>query len=342
MRGPDRADGVQMHRRPAASKAPPPSAQPISDDDASFVARSVLLSVLVVCIGAVGQIVGALIGFGPGVSLLGGCVLGIGSGIFLAQRLVVAPALASDAKRRAMIARIERVTRADREELFDDLLICSSDKALGPLAHAVHDALVRAHRDRLEAAALRREMVHKVDRETTKRTATLTTAAERDELTGLLNRRGFDRRLADTIDDARETGVEVTLLAMDMDRFKRLNDNHGHEKGDEALRIAGDLISAHTRDGDLGARVGGDELFLVLRDADAAAATDVGERLISLFTNHPAGSDLDGLWPGLSIGIARLLGDGAADADQLKKLADNALYQSKNNGRGRVTLARAA
>lgn len=311
-------------------------------DQASLRARAVLLVVLIACAVGVGQIASGLAGLRPGAALLIGIVGASTLGVALINRLVVDRAEATDRKRRAMIERIERVARTDREERFDDLLECEKDAALGPLAHAVHDALTRAHKDRLEAAALRREMTHKVDRETSRRTATLTHAAERDELTGLLNRRGFERRLGEIIEDCRGTNEELVLLAIDMDHFKQLNDTCGHEKGDEALRIAGDLLRAHTRGDDFAARVGGDELFLVLRNVDGARARGVGERLIDLFVKHPAGNGLPCRWPGMSIGVAKLLGDRAEDADDLKRLADEALYASKRAGRGRITFARAA
>jgi diguanylate cyclase (GGDEF)-like protein len=311
-------------------------------DEASLRARAVLLVVLIACAVGVGQIVSGLAGLTPGVSLLVGIVSGSVLGAVLVNRLVIERAEASDRKRKAIIARIARVARTDREELFDDLLICEQDAALGPLAKAVHDALTRAHKDRLEAAALRREMAHKVNRETSKRTATLTNEAERDELTGLYNRRGFDKRLNEVIERCRTQQEELVLLAIDMDNFKMLNDTCGHEKGDEALRIAGDLLRAHTRGDDFAARVGGDELFLALGNVDKARALGVGERLIDLFIKHPAGNGLPCDWPGMSIGVARLIADGAQDADDLKRIADEALYESKRAGRGRVTFARAA
>lgn len=336
------ADGIPMPADDHAKRTRTSAAPPAQESEAGFRARAMLVCVIVVSVAAAGQIVGALVGFSPGAALLSGCLLGVGAGVLLAGPLVGNAAQGSDTKRRAMITRIQRVAQADREELLDDLLECEQDIALGPLAKAVHDALTRAHADRLEAAALRREMAHKVEREAKKRTVTLEHEAERDELTGLHNRRGFDRGLGEMIEEAKETGEEIVLLAIDMDRFKLLNDTCGHEKGDEALRIAGELIKAHTRDGDLGARVGGDELFIVMRGVDAPTALGVGERLIGLFSNHPAGNGLPCPWPGMSIGLSRLIADGAEDAEDLKRLADEALYESKRNGRGRITLARAA
>lgn len=294
------------------------------------------------CIGCVvtQAVLGLLFGVDPRVAMAAGAVVGFIAGACCLGPMVIAPITATDRRRREMIARIERIARTDREELFEDLLTCSSDPALGPLAQALHSALTRAHADRLEAAALRREMAHRVERETGKRTRSLEHAAERDELTGLTNRRGFDRRLEELIAHAKETSTELALVALDMDRFKNLNDTCGHEKGDEALIIAGELLMAHTREGDLAARIGGDELFLVLAGADAERCSHVCARISDLFARHPAGSGIP--WPGMSFGVSFWHADKAQDTAHLKRMADEALYASKANGRGTVTFARAA
>lgn len=308
---------------------------------AGFRARALLLCCLVVFASAAGEAIASWVGVSARYALLAGACAGVLLGVLCAGPMVASPATASDAKRRAIIDRIARLARTDRDAEFDELLSFERDAALGPLARAVHTALTSAHRDRLEAAALRREMAHKVEKESRRRTATLTHEAERDELTGLLNRRGFDRALGEMIERARDAHTEVTLLAIDMDRFKQLNDTCGHDAGDEALRLAGELIRAHTRDTDIGARVGGDELFVVLDHVEMRAALSVGERLIEHFTSHPAGRTME-VWPGMSIGVAGLLADNALDAAGLRRLADGALYASKHNGRGRITRAKAA
>ncbi|GAB4522303.1 MAG: hypothetical protein Tsb0013_25050 [Phycisphaerales bacterium] len=315
--------------------------QPEAERAAGFRARAMLLACIVVFVCVVGELLASLAGLPARVAMIVGTTAGVLGGLLGAGPLVAAPALASDARRRAMIDRIARVARTDRASTFDELLEVEDDPALGPLARALHEALTGAHRDRLEAAALRREMAHKVEKESRKRTATLTHEAERDELTGLLNRRGFERALRMMIERAHRAGTEVTLLAIDMDRFKQLNDTCGHDAGDEALRMAGELIGAHTRDTDISARVGGDEFFIAFDHVDTEAAITIGERLIDLFSNHPVGRSME-VWPGMSIGVARLRADGAKDANDLRRIADEALYRSKREGRGRVSRPRAA
>ena len=338
MPGVDPVDGRVMSDEPQ-SDAPVSAGD--SERAAGFRARAMLLCCLVVFTTIAGELVGSWWGMSERIALLAGACSGVLLGVFCSGPMVAAPAMASDAKRRAIIARITRLAKHDRDTTFDELLEFEHDAALGPLAEALHGALTSAHADRLEAAALRREMAHKVDKESRRRTARLTHEAERDELTGLLNRRGFERALGSMIERAIEGGTEVTLLAIDMDRFKQLNDTCGHDAGDEALRLAGELIGAHTRATDIGARVGGDELFVVFDHVSMEAALSIGERLIDHFTNHPTGRTME-VWPGMSIGVAGLRADRARDAEDLRRLADEALYQSKRDGRGRITRARAA
>ncbi|MEO1129401.1 MAG: GGDEF domain-containing protein [Planctomycetota bacterium] len=304
--------------------------------------RAVLMVIGVAGMTGLSVLTGAALGYELRSSVLFALPAGTAVGVLFAILLVVMPATRAAADRTRMIARIESVAQADREASFDVLLAIDEEHELAELARAMHAALSSAHRDRLEAARVRREMNALVEREARKRYAHLTTLSMTDELTGLANRRGFERGLRALFDRSVRRGTELALLAIDLDHFKQLNDTCGHEKGDEALAAAGDLLQAHLRDGDLAGRMGGDELFVALYDVDGERAQRVANRLIECFSEHPAGEGLPCPWPGMSIGVSMRKLDGAGSPAELRRFADRALYASKRGGRSRATLFRSA
>lgn len=151
--------------------------------------------------------------------------------------------------------------------------------------------------------------------------------AERDPLTGLLNRRGFAdfwQRCTEVDTDQKQ----VAVITLDFDNFKQLNDNFGHQAGDEALQALGAILQQHTRDYDFAARLGGDEFMLVLPGCQRLEAMDVASRIQQSYQASSFGDK-----HGISIGIA-VTEQGAND--DLLLLADKALYQAKNSGRGQI------
>ena len=164
--------------------------------------------------------------------------------------------------------------------------------------------------------------------------------ATRDTLTGLLNRRGLGdaatRHFA--IRDARP----ITLLQLDIDHFKRINDDHGHAAGDAALRAVAAALTRHVRGDDFVARVGGEEFIVACVSADAHTATLLGERLrgavAELSVEAPACAVLRcTISVGMSRSFARL-----ADFESAWREADLALYAAKSAGRNRVEVYGAA
>lgn len=153
--------------------------------------------------------------------------------------------------------------------------------------------------------------------------------AYHDPLTGALNRGGLAQRLA------LRKAQSLALLAIDLDYFKQLNDEHGHVVGDEVLKLFARSARDTLRPGDLLSRQGGDEFLAVLKDVSEEGAVAVAERIRAAFAN--AASEMPGpaLSPTLSIGVATC---GPADADfaRLLERADAALYSSKRQGRDRV------
>jgi diguanylate cyclase (GGDEF)-like protein len=160
----------------------------------------------------------------------------------------------------------------------------------------------------------------------------------RDALTGLYNRRQMDSSVADIFAKAVRQALPMSVLLIDIDHFKKLNDVHGHAVGDEALKLLAGLLQDMFRGSDLACRYGGEEFVVLLPGADLQAALSRAEELrkrcevMKLFIHDQALSFT------LSIGVAALK-DGVGHAEELLKLADDALYNAKNLGRNRVEAA---
>ncbi len=157
--------------------------------------------------------------------------------------------------------------------------------------------------------------------------------ADRDALTGALNRRGLQARLADLM-VGRESGQGTTLLFADIDHFKRLNDLLGHAEGDRALKLVAAGIQQEIRASDLLARQGGDEFVAVLPELEADQAVHIAERIRArVQTMAPAAGFADPVLT-VSIGLAQARPDETAEA--LLSRADTAMYEAKRSGRNRV------
>jgi diguanylate cyclase (GGDEF)-like protein len=158
-----------------------------------------------------------------------------------------------------------------------------------------------------------------------------------DELTGVLNRRAFAPRFAELAQQAALNGQPISVVAVDIDRFKRVNDDHGHAAGDEVLRAIARSFRERLRTFELLYRMGGDEFLLVLPGADAATASDIADALRrAVNALRPAGLEVT-----CSCGVATAQGD-EVGFELLLERADAALYAAKRLGRDRVDLAAAA
>ena len=160
-----------------------------------------------------------------------------------------------------------------------------------------------------------------------------------DTPTGAGNRRRFDDALTTEWNRARRTGKPISVAMIDLDRFKEINDIHGHPVGDQCLvALAGALQRAARRPADLVARLGGDEFAVLLPETAGEAAAqslDDVRRQAALFTS-PAASDLTIM---ISVGVASCVPSPAESAEALIQYADKALYQAKRSGRNRVALS---
>jgi diguanylate cyclase (GGDEF)-like protein len=159
--------------------------------------------------------------------------------------------------------------------------------------------------------------------------------ANADALTGLPNRRAFEEALAREVARALRGGSPLSLLAVDVDHFKRVNDERGHPAGDAVLRAVAGRIASAARAGDLVARVGGEEFVVALPGAGPEAAREAGERIRSRVAAEPFALEGGDLRVTVSVGVA-WLGEAAPDGTALVARADQALYRAKRAGRDRV------
>lgn len=154
-----------------------------------------------------------------------------------------------------------------------------------------------------------------------------------DTLTGLRNPLAFEERLREETARADRYREPLSLLLVDVDGLKAINDRHGHRAGDLALQAVGRALREGGRQTDLAARVGGDEFALLASSTPPSAAVALGERIRSLV----AAQGIGGLT--VSLGVATLEPGGASGAGFLREVADTALYEAKRRGRNRVVSA---
>ena len=159
-----------------------------------------------------------------------------------------------------------------------------------------------------------------------------------DPLTGLHNRRFFLDRLIEHLQRAERYGAKLALLLLDFDYLKEVNDFHGHQVGDRALRAVGRLLESCLRESDEVARIGGDEFAAVLLQADGALIETVHDRMRAAIDGLELQDD-DGqpLQISLSAGVA-FFPDDADGPDLLLQRADEALYRAKRRGRNQIAV----
>jgi diguanylate cyclase (GGDEF)-like protein len=154
--------------------------------------------------------------------------------------------------------------------------------------------------------------------------------ASTDGLTGLVNRRTLENRMR----QLRSDGTEMTFVMADLDHFKTLNDAHGHEAGDRALRIFSEVMRNAMRADDLACRYGGEEFAILLPGTDTGDAVDIVQRVRKALLDHVAQGDAPAFTA--SFGIAH--STDAADLEDLVQRADRAMFAAKAAGRDRVCL----
>jgi diguanylate cyclase (GGDEF)-like protein len=159
--------------------------------------------------------------------------------------------------------------------------------------------------------------------------------ASNDPLTGLYNRRVFDERIKGMMDSAKRYKRPLTMISMDLDRFKEINDNLGHQAGDEVLKSVARVFRQAVRSTDLLVRMGGDEFVLVLGDTDQKNGRILAERLCAAVDELNIWADA-GTKLGVSIGLSQMQPDDTLG--QWLERTDDILYHAKAAGRSRVAV----
>jgi diguanylate cyclase (GGDEF)-like protein len=201
----------------------------------------------------------------------------------------------------------------------------------------LHDELLR---EELEASGTARELWMKFQQDLSDRMDHLTRAANEDSLTGLANRRHWDERISQVVENARSDGERNCVGIIDIDHFKGVNDLRSHQLGDEVLRVVAEMIREHCRERDICARYGGDEFTLCLVGANLDDALGVLERLRALVARHAWSQMHPALAVTVSVGVAEIFeGDSIAT---LMERVDLALYRAKEAGRDCVVVGTTA
>jgi diguanylate cyclase (GGDEF) domain len=162
--------------------------------------------------------------------------------------------------------------------------------------------------------------------------------ADTDDLTGIANRRYFRRQLTFEVERSKTYNLPLSLLLYDIDDFKMINDRYGHTTGDVVLSELCGTVRETLRLPDIFARFGGDEFVVILPHTDLPGAVRVAERMLERVEDIriPTGENDQTICPSISIGVAAFVGPDMS-ANDLLKMADEKLYLSKRNGKGRFS-----
>jgi diguanylate cyclase (GGDEF)-like protein len=176
-------------------------------------------------------------------------------------------------------------------------------------------------------------VVHALSERNQRLVESLAAEARVDKLTGVLNRRGFEERAAIAVERARREGHSVGAAAFDIDYFKRVNDEWGHEVGDRVLEHLGEVLRSETRGADVVARLGGEEFVAFLADADCEQVRRYAERVRAAF----AAAKQVGL-PHVTVSAGIAAGVAPDSVEGLLQATDTALYAAKRGGRDRTVV----
>jgi diguanylate cyclase (GGDEF)-like protein len=222
---------------------------------------------------------------------------------------------------------IEQIESLRRDAFVTFLLLAASGSMLIALVFGARAYVlrVREYRRNMEAT---NESLNRLNEN-------LDRLARVDPLTGCANRRHFQERLEIELERARRYGRDCSLLVIDIDLFKKVNDIHGHAAGDEALRHFVRIVRGQLRNQDELGRMGGEEFTVLLPEAGLAGAVAVAERIRCAIEAAPAQFEDARIPLTASIGVACRKSP-AEPADALVQRADKALYAAKSGGRNRV------
>jgi len=231
--------------------------------------------------------------------------------------------------------RARAIADGDRRISLKELALARDDE-LGALSRALHDLAVMAHTHRQQARLMQRRIGHHVQRETNKATFHLQREAMTDPLTGLGNRRALRRHMEHVITRS-GPHAPVSLMVVDVDHFKAINDALGHAVGDACLRFLAGVLRSSLRRHDALIRLGGDEFAVIMPNAIADSARPAAQRVATLFGQMPW-PHVAASRPTLSIGVAHGVAAELLDDAALLSRADAALYDAKRAGRCTVVV----
>lgn len=247
---------------------------------------------------------------------------------------------------RRLTATMEEAVAQGGSFIARDLDVASADEIgrLVSVFNTLNQSLARYHgqlQSRIDLANQelrdKNEALHGRTHELEHALKLLGTMASTDGLTELPNRRKFDETLAQMFHQATRFAEPLTLVLFDVDRFKQINDSHGHGAGDDVLRTLGALLQRCARKSDLPARLGGDEFGILLYHTDSRQAEQFVRKLVDNVRTHDFSYQGVRLQVSLSVGIAEV-GPAMNMPQSLYFAADRALYASKNGGRDRCTV----
>ncbi len=194
------------------------------------------------------------------------------------------------------------VTEMPKDEWFD---IFTQGYLLN-MANAIEDGIIHSRMDKLEE---------------------IRSLYQKDALTGIYNRRGFDKLLRERFASAKQSGENFGIASIDMDNLKYINDNIGHAAGDEALKAIADSLAKSMEDGEFCARIGGDEFAAVLDTSKDGRKEYFRHKFNSEISRHRA--ELGGYEFGASVGISELAEDPNATLVSCLQKADMRMYEDK-------------
>ena len=233
----------------------------------------------------------------------------------------------------------DEVTQVDRQlAALKEALTSQNADRIREVASSTVSVIqeLNAQRQQRQASAIR-EMGDTL-RQLRQQLETARAEAERDALTGVFNRRGFDEQVQQVVHLSLMSGRPATVLMIDIDFFKKINDTYGHQAGDEVLATMGRVLNeAFPRRGDVVARYGGEEFAVLLTEDDHKVAQTLGQRLVEKVRETEFHTNKGVIPVTISIGAAEL--QAGEDPKNWIGRADQALYNAKEGGRDRLRVA---
>jgi len=219
--------------------------------------------------------------------------------------------------------------------------LANRDDEIGTTARAIAEMRHELNEWRGRASQIERSAEHRVVAETKRMTRELRKVEKKvsiDPLTHLGNRQLLMDKFISVFDAQKRAERDLSVILIDVDHFKEVNDTLGHKAGDELLVFIGELLQQCLREQDMAVRYGGDEFLLVLPSVNVANAAAVAERTLRLFAQQARVLAVEPK-PSMSAGVASLVAHLPCSADELLDMADHALYQAKRDGKSVVRVA---